>query len=164
MTFRQRASALIRSNIALAALCVISISLLIYILDKPSGGASSSRSSVQTTFPVVMTGPIPMGGLQTELKDLPPPSTFRSFVYELGDILTISGVCQDSYRVTMVFASGTDYRSDPSAAIYNQAVPCDKGQSYANSISLDSLRLSIGAAYYSIQASEGPRGTWYNPR
>ncbi len=158
--------ALIRTNIALAALCIISIGVLL-ILFKGNGAASSrpgiqsgaaasdhSNASPTQENPSIVSVP---------LSDMPPPSAFPSFVYETGQTLSISGKCADTYQVLMIFPSGIDYRSDPSSAKYNSAAPCTIGHPYSADVSLESSRLASGTSYYYIKASEGDKGSWHDP-
>ncbi len=105
----------------------------------------------------------PENSAYSPLKNMPAPSTFKSFVYKKGGTISVSLLCKDVYAVVLIFPATIDYRSDPLSAIYNTATPCIKNETYKEIISLDPLKLQQGAHYYDITASQGKKGAWYDP-
>lgn len=161
---RERIVGLLRSNAALLLLCFIAICLLVIFLRGPSAPVGTGYPPVSA--PVMAGTPsadVPDNLAQSPLRNMPPPAAFKSFVYEKGSVATTSGVCEDAYRVALIYSSVVDYRLDPLSAKYNTATACIKGETYSDSIALDPLGLDEGESYYLIAASQGKTGIWYDP-
>lgn len=163
---KTRIDGLVRSNIALAALCVISLGILTAAVHRSSadnGQATTSTGMAIQTGQVRTRAISSMPSNGVDLKDMPPPSSFQSFIYQPGADLPIDGRCADTYQVVMIFPELSDYRSDPLSAKYNTAEPCVQGQPYSETIDLDALKLEVGNSYYVVKADEGTTGPWTNP-
>jgi hypothetical protein len=162
----KKISDLVRTNIALAALCIISIGVLVIVFRgsgdtshvavvQPSTGSSYQQSyqSSGQNYPTTLTPE----------KDLPASSTFPSFIYEAGKPISVSGSCADMYKVLIIFPSDVDYRQSPLFAKYNGATPCTMGEKYSYTMDLTPLNLESGTSYYYVKASEGKTGSWHDP-
>lgn len=166
-----RIAQLLRTNIALALLCVIAIGVLIILFRQPERSGEAPVPKAQTVPSVVQTGTPgvaesqSVGGPveQASFENMPSPKTFRPFTYSGQDLLNATGTCADAYEVLMIFPDDTDYRTNPGSAKYNTAEACAKGASFSKDVALKPLNLIASSSYYLIRASEGTSGTWYNP-
>jgi hypothetical protein len=158
---------LLRSNAALLLLCFIAICVFGILLrghPAPQASENSASSFVPSMSAQTASAPsAPENLAYSPLKNMPSPSTFKSFVYKKGAVFSVSSLCKDVYITVLIFPVSIDYRSDPLSASYNTATPCTKNQTYSGIINLDSLNLELGANYYVITASQGKKGTWYDP-
>lgn len=156
---------LLRTNTALAALCIISIGVL-FILIRGSDSVPSSSTKPETMViggQHSFTSPTPEQALSASpLRHMPSPSKFTSFVYKGEKQFEINVVCKDAYYVILMFSNEVDYRTDTLSALYNTAERCTMKKSYRIAIPL-TQHLTIGASYYIIRADEGAYGTWYDP-
>jgi len=164
-----RVIALLRSNASLALLLVIAVSIFFIAFGRRdwspqpdasalAGGGSDSAYALDSDGTLRR-----QAEPRYELKDMPAPSTFRSFTPARGDTLALSGTCKDRYRVVMIFPATADYRADPALANYNSAESCVAGGEYSETVRLDDLRLNGSSTYYLIEAFSGPSGNWYDP-
>jgi hypothetical protein len=71
----------------------------------------------------------------------------------LGQGLTLEGSCSKQYFVVLVFADPDDYRTDPSRAVFNRALPCQDGR-YSYTMHSDDLPGSLSDATYYLMAGE----------
>lgn len=121
----------------------------------PTGGAFGlGQTSFETVERIIGPDPAEFQLVSTE-------RSFGDFIspYEI----TIRDICNDTYYVVLVFQKGVDYRSAPTAAIYNSATPCVKGESVNKQISFEEAGMTTGEYYYFV-ADQGVEGSWYNPR
>ncbi len=162
--FGARVSALLRTNIALALLCVISVAVVYQAFKKEAETPEGSTLAPVVAASAIATKDGSAHPAVVALKDMPAPDTYRQFTYAEGMALPVSGTCADLYRVTLIFPLSVDYRSDPLSAKYNTAEACEKGSRYADTLDLAALHLTAGGRYYVIQADEGAIGLWHDPR
>ena len=172
----ERIGKLIRTNIALAALCIIAIGALVSMFrgHGAQAPAGSAPGALDAGGPVI-SGQQPESSVssvgdalsRSPFKGMPAPAKYQSFSYKPGAPISISGSCADAYRVIMIVPSSVDYRIDPSSAVYNDAAPCEAGHAFIERISLDSRTIvaqaGAGARYYVVRANEGHKGSWYGP-
>jgi len=169
-----RISVLIRTNVALAALCIIAVGALVSVFRGHEAPATSGATGATANI----DGPV-ISGQQPEttqsgdalarspFKSMPAPSKFQFFSYSPGTPISVSGSCADAYRVIMIFPMSVDYRADTLSAVYNDAASCEAGHAFIEKISLDSrpvvAQAGPGARYYVVRANEGRKGSWYGP-
>lgn len=167
---------LIRTNVALAALCIIAIGALVSMFRSHEVARQSDASAGASGASPVISGQ-PLGGAPAAAKEdplahspfrsMPAPSTFSSFAYKPGGKVAVSGTCADAYRVIMIFSADVDYRADPLSAVYNDAASCSAGHPFVEYLDLSGYaaidQAGAGARYYIVRASEGKRGSWYAP-
>jgi len=162
---KEKINSLLRTNTALILLCIISVAVLAILVRERDDGVVRVGDNAPAIIPAIQS-PVSSGSAPartTLLRDMPDQATYQSFVYEMGKDISVSGICQDVYRVLLIFPKDIDYRRDPMSARYNTATACTLGKPYSETVSLESSRLQPGAEYYYIQAAEGERGAWYGP-
>jgi hypothetical protein len=105
------------------------------------------------------------GDYGEKLAKMPAPSEFQRLVVQPGSkpSLNVKTECRDAFYAVLVFEAGRDYRGDPSAAKFNSAFRCNKGEIVRKTIDLDGANLLPGDYYYFV-ADQGERDVWYNPR
>jgi len=70
----------------------------------------------------------------------------------------VSGACSNVYYVILLYKNETDYSTNPSAYILNNAYPCTSGQ---YSYTVDDIPQSIpSGTYYLLVGEMGERGSW----
>ena len=166
---RSRINDLVRSNVALMLLCVISIGVLVLIL-RERGAVDARQAEVAKNIPshvISSASEEPSTPLPTvsdpDWARLPTPDAFESFMYSGQEDLNETLRCDDAYATVLIYPFSIDYRANHAGYVYNQAFPCAKGGDFEQAISLKDLRLTASTTYYLIHASQGSSGTWYNP-
>lgn len=170
---------LLRTNLALTFLCIISIGILVLIWKSPKVdftemGTVEGNLSVGITDAVSRNDSVfdydrENDGSSTQalalspLRNMPAPTKFKSFTYETDDAITVSLDCNDAYYVVIIYPLEVDYRIDLLSAKYNSAVPCIKGKSYQEKIELTGKGFVVGEKYYIIRASQAKKGGWHDP-
>jgi hypothetical protein len=163
---------LLRTNVALALLCVISILMVLHLVRNRADVSHTEVpqphvEQAMATSTGVGVSPLHNPSIDalkdSPFKDMPEPSHFHEFIYTLQDSIVSTSTCADGYRVVMVFPRAVDYRADPSSAMVNIATPCIQGKEYADTIDLTSLHIASGTPLYVIRASEGEHGNWHDP-
>lgn len=69
--------------------------------------------------------------------------------------LLVTGSCNDDYFVILMYRNRDDYLNNPSAAVYNQAFPCNGKIRYE----VNMENISSGD-YYLLAGEQGKTGTW----
>lgn len=141
---------LLRTNIVLFLLCVISIAMLISLVRQDEIGINrdqQKRSSHEFNI----------------YSNMPKPSSFDTFTYHTNNKVSITSICRDVYYVIVIYPLTVDYREDLLSAKYNSAIKCNKGEKYDEYISLDNMGLVDGNEYYIIHATQADTGSWYDP-
>jgi hypothetical protein len=166
-----RISKLIRTNTALALLCIISVGVLLLLLrqrDSLSRTAQTQQAAVEKSvapIPVEQSSPSPLDRLpaSSPLKHAPAPGTFESFVFYGQATTSATLVCQDNYGVVLIYPSTLDYRLNPLSFLYNRAMLCARDATSTQLISFEHVRLEASSTYYIVRAHQGKQGSWYNP-
>ena len=74
--------------------------------------------------------------------------------------IEVSGECAENFYTILLFANPTDYQTDPSLALLNQAHPC-VGGTFDQMISDNIFPPSLASGtYYLMVADQGTRGPW----
>lgn len=172
---------LIRTNMALVFLCIISIGVLVLVVKNSGDDKSSVKTIVAGSVSNVGGGSDDLADITSPnesddlaksstqslalspLRNMPDSSKFESFTYLVGDSIKVSSKCNDVYYVVIIYPEEIDYRIDLLSSKYNSATTCIKGKSYTDSVDLSGKGLVEGAKYYVVHASQAKKGSWYGP-
>lgn len=164
-----RITQLIRSNIALAFLCIIAGGVLIMTIrgqegvkmDKPvqeaprivpvdvRGGSTSDRGERAL--------------LSASLRDAPLPSSLLHITFSGQATTSVSLLCEDAYSVLLMYPVDVEYRINPLGSVYNRAFPCLRQATTTQVVDLHGLPLRMDMVYYFVRAHQGAEGSWYGP-
>ncbi len=154
-------SKLLRTNLALALLCIIAIASVAAYARQSS--ESEKKANESKPMSVQSYDEAAAAHQESDLAAMPAPSSFVPFEFNGQKTIDVKGTCADAYEVVLIFSMAIDYRSHPSEAIYNTAKPCELGKEFSESIDLSTVFLEPGKTYYLVRASEGKTGTWHDP-
>lgn len=150
-----RVSVLLRTNIALALLCLISIGVW-YTAIHRRGEEIAPAAAPHMTENV-------LGAQSLHVPIVPDTATFIRFVYTGDESLGVPIRCNDEYAVVMIFPVDVDWQGQPRAAAYNAAAPCAMGTESTTTIDIASVHLVQGTEYRIVRASQGKTGSWHDP-
>ena len=74
--------------------------------------------------------------------------------------IRVSGICSSYYYTILLFRNQTDYKVNPAAAVFNEAVPCTNGNFNETFSDADFPPNLASGTYYFMVASQGLTGTW----
>ena len=164
---------LLRTNTALAFLCIISIGILILLLRHSD---PTKQTSTPTHDPVVVstgesTHPSPVvtdeelvpSLAASPFREGPVPGKLPTFVFAGQTTVKTTFTCTDVYDVALIYPTSIDYRLYPLSSLYNRATACTKGTTASRTISIENMRTEVGMTYYIVRAHQGKKGSWYDP-
>jgi len=161
-------SRLVLLNVGLGLACVLSGIFFFWLhgsIGSAPGGATETASDSLVRFAPTTRSPEAVSSAPSVSEAVSPaPSSLQNFVYKNTMSRIVSGECNASYFVILVFPSTIDYRQNNLGFVFNTAYPCTQGTTFSKTLGSDVLHLSEGVSYYVVRADEKNSGTWYNPR
>ncbi|HUC01589.1 MAG TPA: hypothetical protein VMA75_01660 [Candidatus Paceibacterota bacterium] len=74
--------------------------------------------------------------------------------------LRVAGTCSETYYTILLFMNVNDYKTNPAAALFNEAQPCVNG-SFAQTIADSDLPPQLASGtYYLVVANQPAKGPW----
>lgn len=160
-----------KQRLVLLLVLLVSAFLVWFAKTPPVGERREGEFSIIPTTPGYSLGSGSMSSNQNVFRDYRDPEDFKQITYPseknnlfIGrDAISIIDRCNDAHYTLLIFRADIDYRKAPSAAVYNSASSCEKGEVIRITIQIENLSLTSGRYYYFI-ADQGESGVWYNPR